>query len=65
MEWQIDAHDTLAYIAGYQKQNSSFTFGVLGTGNLEIYDSDCIDHVKSYSHELNLTSNYGRLANRT
>jgi iron complex outermembrane receptor protein len=63
IDWTIADGLSLAYTAGYQHQNSTFIFGIVGQGGNESYDGDWIDRVKAYSNEVDLTFDRGRFHN--
>lgn len=61
MEWDITDNLNLSYVAGYQHQKSSYVFAIAGAGNLAVYDSQWLDKVNSYSNEIILSYDAGRL----
>jgi iron complex outermembrane receptor protein len=58
MDLSLDSHNTLSYIAGFQKLISLNQFE--GSG---IFNGIRIVHARSQSHEINLNSDYGILSN--
>lgn len=63
IDWDIADSLSLAYIAGYQHQESNFIFGILGQQGQQVYDGNWFDDVDAYTNEINLTFDRGRLHN--